>query len=545
MQAKSSWVGQFVQAVQIDGLQTVSGNQLPTPSAFSVKVGQRFSLDAIKRDIDLLYLSGYFNKVNYAVTPTENGVFVVIGVSENAVIRQVVITGCSVFSAPDLAGSIKSKAGQVLNIKDLREDIVTLQALYSSRGYDLFKVLSATQTPDADLVFDCAEGRIETLPFTELSTIQEFAIRREMSQSPGKIFNTNAIRNDRERLLKLGYFSDIDPPVLSPGTTSQDIKMSLRFHERKANLLDVGLEQSDILLAFVKGTFNHVLLHTDVLTAKAQLNFQSGLSLRSYSIRYFQPWFMNVAPITFAVGGWTQYTTIEKLNNTITPNKREGADIVFGFPLIRDTLIFSPKIKFETILPTTVPFTPYSKRSISGLLSFSTIDSANNPSKGLYGFIEYEKGGNIGSVALGGLDFSKAMIEGAMFLEMSKSQVLGLHAVAGVYHPNSQNVPTFDTEGYLMGGASTLRGYQENTFQGRRKLLFNVEYRIMMSSFVQTVLFADFGKVFSDGWNLDLSTFQVGKGVGFRFFTPIGPFRLDFAWGSQDFIIHFNLGQMF
>ena len=59
------------------------------------------------------------------------------------------------------------------------------------------------------------------------------------------------------------------------------------------------------------------------------------------------------------------------------------------------------------------------------------------------------------------------------------------------------------------------------------------------------------GAVVDDNTSFSYADIKRGKGFGLRYFTPIGPFRLDFGWAEgktevlNDMIIHFNIGQMF
>jgi outer membrane protein insertion porin family len=232
----------------------------------------------------------------------------------------------------------------------------------------------------------------------------------------------------------------------------------------------------------------------------------------------------------------------------ILRNKRVGWDVIFGFPLQADWLTFSVKLKKERVSPRSGEnaFSAYTLNSLSGILSYQTVDHWTNPTKGTYWKLKFEKGGNLGFYQLTGLDYSKISFNVATFFSITSNSVLALHNNMGVFRPHGQEARTFEAEGYEIGGASTLRGYKENTpFTGFRKILFNFEYRYNLTPSFQTVLFYDFGKTFNTDWNFNYNSFNQGKGFGFRLSTPIGAIRTDFAWGETDFIIHFNLGQVF
>ena len=102
---------------------------------------------------------------------------------------------------------------------------------------------------------------------------------------------------------------------------------------------------------------------------------------------------------------------------------------------------------------------------------------------------------------------------------------------------------------FWAGGANTIRGYYPAEAQrGRRKLIFNIEYRWNISDMFQAVAFYDCGSAWNGGWPT-FSNFLTGWGPGVRVTTPMGPIRLD--WGIPagrtfgEGIMHFSIGQAF
>jgi outer membrane protein assembly factor BamA len=189
-------------------------------------------------------------------------------------------------------------------------------------------------------------------------------------------------------------------------------------------------------------------------------------------------------------------------------------------------------------------FSKYYIHSISALLSYKNTNSLFNPKSGNYGKIEYEKGGNLGLIDIKGINFYRITINGAHFIKLNEKSVIGMHSSMGIFQ--TQDTSTFDTESFVIGGVNSVRGYNENDFpfHGTRKITYNLEYRQDLTKNTQWVAFLDAGKTFETGWSLT-NDFHFGKGVGVRFFTPVGPIRLDYARGEQDYFIHLGLGQLF
>lgn len=536
----------IITEIQFVGIENVPAGVLPTEEELLTKRGRRVIKADLIQDINRIYLTGYFYEVRAQTVATRNQVILQFVVKENPVLDELIITGNNVFSDKDLFPLIKSMPGQVLNVGFIRDDQERLTEHYVSKGYDIFKVVSIVITSSDILVYDLAEGEIVDIEFQGLRTIKPFVLLREMETGEGSVFNSSKLRQDRERLLRLGYFSQISAPRLEE-TADHRIRIIYQITEKRVNRIDLGLEleeRDQRVVTFFKTDLNHVLMHTDFLSGKVQLgDDDSILTIKSYSVKYRQPWIFNLIPVSVDLDFWTEFDR-ERLsireNNRFFENKRIGADIIFGVPLIRDVLTFSAKGKTERVTPLEpVPnVNEYQINSLSAALQYSSISDRFNPRSGTYWSIEVEKGGQLGTWDLGGLNFNRVDFNAASFVELMDRFVLATHLFLGRFSPDEDDVITFEREGYELGGANSLRGYKElNPFFGLSETLVNVELRYDIHSALQGVLFYDIGRTSE-------VDFRSGMGFGFRFFTPVGPIRTDFAWGEA-FIIHFGLGQMF
>ncbi len=163
--------------------------------------------------------------------------------------------------------------------------------------------------------------------------------------------------------------------------------------------------------------------------------------------------------------------------------------------------------------------------------------------------------------------FVIAQADAAMFYDLNALGVAGvgrsviaLRAVAGQAH----GAAPFDLppdQRFYGGGSGTIRGFVYQsvgptfpgtvTPQGGTAVdAATVEFRQRIAKTFGAVLFVDAGAVSADGHLLQGKP-SVGVGTGFRYYTPIGPIRLDVAVpvkilpGGDPFVIYIGLGQAF
>lgn len=107
---------------------------------------------------------------------------------------------------------------------------------------------------------------------------------------------------------------------------------------------------------------------------------------------------------------------------------------------------------------------------------------------------------------------------------------------------------------FFAGGDNSLRGYDYQSVSpvdedgelvgGKYMATATLEYQYRLSGNWWLATFADVG----DAWSHSASEWKRGVGAGIRWVSPVGPVRLDFAWGldvspeDDRFKIHFTLG---
>jgi len=127
---------------------------------------------------------------------------------------------------------------------------------------------------------------------------------------------------------------------------------------------------------------------------------------------------------------------------------------------------------------------------------------------------------------------------------------LGRIDVGAVYTEELDKVPP--SLRFFAGGDNSLRGYGFESISpkdsngkltgGQYLVTSTLEYQYRITGDWWFATFVDYG----DAW-IDAPDWKMGRGVGVRWVSPVGPIRLDFAWPQdekelKEFRFHFTLG---
>ena len=154
--------------------------------------------------------------------------------------------------------------------------------------------------------------------------------------------------------------------------------------------------------------------------------------------------------------------------------------------------------------------------------------------------------GQVAGHGLGGdYDFYKFTAEGRFYKKLNtRGNVLAFRIMAGFMTGNAPYTQLFS-----LGGADTVRGYEDDQFKGQNMYETTLEFRSPIVKKVEGVVFCDMGNAWhlNGGkipWYMDSDSPHFGVGLGLRVQTPIGPIRLDYAHGDM-YKFHFSFGTQF
>jgi outer membrane protein insertion porin family len=508
-----------------------------------IKPGESVNPFHINRAIRNLRSLGVFADVTSEVKKTAAGRVLVFTVSQNPVIADVVFAGNRSLTAATLREGLKSQPRDILNLGHVRDDLAVLRSHYETAEVRVSVMPILPEKNGQNLVFEISEATIGTISVTGNTRTQEYVITREMVSKPGDVLQASRIREDLRRIFNLGYFTNLEPQFL-PGAKPNLYDLMIQIEERatQANF-SLGGGYSP-----VSGFSLFTNFYWDNMFGTGQLgmvNLNFGKA-NTYQIKYVNPWMWDERK-SLSVKAWVRDGDVDSLTpsggNVVFRNEfSQGVEVGIGWPLAYE-LTTDHSVKAENVHLRDVD-KHYTIHSYRFGVGYDTRDVRFNPTAGSFHTFSVEKSLQFYASSL---DFVKYNVDFRQFFPTFEKQTIATRLALGlIQSPQLSDDDLYARELYRVGGSSTVRGWNDYTpfGIGNKMVVGSLEYRFLFSDMFQMVLFADVGNATSGAFSL--ADMRMGKGLGFRIQTPLGPIRLDWGIGDEgDSYIHFNIGHAF
>lgn len=567
------FVGKTISGISISGVSEAQAVQLMP--ILTEKVGDVVAVDNILKDVQNLGNTGYFSEVNPIFTTVPEGVKLDFAVVVNPVVHGVTFEGNTVYTSEVLTNYMALPQDQVLNSVYVGQKIQGINAAYARDGYMLAHVDGVAVDDNGVLHIRVVEGVVEDIIPAGNKKTRDKVITREFVQKKGKPFNKFLVRRSVERVYNLGFFDDVNVRML-PGNENPNnviIEVDVLEHKTGTITLGAGYSKSDGLVGIIefgeenfRGTGDKFKVHWEI---GGKDNY------KNYQVSYLKPWIDSKGTSL----GFTyfnredEYTDYNENGSEVAEynKKSRGFNISFGRQTgeyTRDYLTLeSRKDEYK-----------WDDDDSSGYRYDRNAGAGNRWDNGSYNFADdnyvennfgrinsatwqkvydsrdniYEptRGRRISYTAqwaghgLGGdFDFYKFTAETRMYKKIGAKNVLAFRARAGFIQGDAPYSQLF-----TLGGADTLRGYEDDQFRGKKMYNATLEFRFPLVKKVTGVLFGDIGDAWDAPnvtWYDSKKSFNYGFGAGVRITTPIGPVKLDYGLGKDENKFHFSFGTQF
>lgn len=547
--------GKKVVSVGVTGNSSVPDSDIM--AVVKLKPGDTLSADKVQQDMRAIYELGSFFDVVSNFTEVPEGVKVVYTVMENPALKSITIKGNTKVSTDKIKSMLTVTPGTVLNTRALNDNARIIETYYHDQGWVLARVSDVAMSPGGDLTITINEGMLEGIAVKGNEKTKTHVITREMKVKPGEPFNAKDAKRSMQKVYNLGYFEDVNMK-LNPGKEPNSVVLETNVVEQKTGTFSIGggYSEADGLIGIIEVGDNNFRGTGDKVKVHWEFGGNAGYS-NNYEFSYTRPWLdSKQTSVGFSIYNMTNeyddYANTRDRVSTYDRNRR-GFDITFGRPQgeyiqnyitlknRRDTYMrYVDGVNFET---TTDPqYANYIDKNFgltrSVILSrvFDSRDNVFNPTEGSRFMLSAELAGK----GLGGdFSFNKFTAEDRNYFKVGHDHVVAVRLMAG-YATGTMPI----SGKFAVGGADSLRGYDDEQYKGDKMLAATAEYRFPVVKKVEGVVFGDIGNAW-DGEGYKLNDLHSSIGVGIRVTTPLGPIRLDYARGEQGGKAHFSFGGQF
>ena len=516
-----------------------------------------YQKDVLK--LDLFRIEGFYQDSGYLrvkvlepkidINKKARQIHIIIPVEEGPQfrIKSIEVEGDNTVPHDEIKKNILTKKGDIYNVSQLREDIVTVTDMYSSKGFAYADINPITKIDDqvhtVDLSINIDKGKkVYVGEINMLGNVKtkDNVIRREFRLKEGELFDGSKLKRSKQRINNLNYFEDVKIDT-QRGKDPDLIDVLATVTEKPTGTFTVGAGFSSVENLI----FTTSIAQNNLFGNGHRVNLTASLSsIRTdFNINLTEP---RLFDSTISAG----LDAFNNQNDLLSFRMRSsGGGIRLGKNITEyETISLGyryNKVNVSGVLKADeTVFLQNGKRTTSRMNPIYIYDSRDNflnPSQGWRHVLGFELAG------FGGLKFHRSVYEVTYYRPLIGKLVLGSHArvnFADGY--DGDTLPSF--ERYFMGGPTSLRGFtlqdigpkasDGDPLGGNKSMLLNLELQYPFTKAIRGFVFYDRGNLYGTGADLsstsedwDLAKMRHSIGAGFRFLSPMGP--LGFAYGIK------------
>ncbi|MCL2346320.1 MAG: outer membrane protein assembly factor BamA [Desulfobulbus sp.] len=508
------------------------------------------------------YLEFAVESTQVSISPDKQDVYITLNIieGERYQVSSIKLAGDFSVSEEELKKLITIKPGDVFSREQLNNATKAISDRLGKEGY-AFANVNATPEIDKEkrqvafTIFVDAGKRVyvRRINVTGNTRTRDEVVRREIRQMEGGWYDAERITNSKERIDRLGYFTDVtvETPAV-PGTADQ-VDVNLNVTEKPTGNLMLGLGTSSTDKLILSGAISQDNFMGSGNNVGIQVN--SAKSQRTYVMSYTNPYF-TVDGVSQGFDVYHRTIDTSSLALAYYKSASTGGGIRFGFPIgEKESVGFGLGVDYTAIsIDDTSPiryqqYVGYpgsdSKRDLTFPLTLNWVsdgkDSFFFPTKGTFQRAGLE-------ITLPGSDqqYYRATYQLQHFFPLSKRFTLMLNGELGYANSygNTGEMPFY--KNFYAGGVGSVRGYKaaslgpvdttygnRESLGGTRRIVGNAELMWALPGMEKSFrlgVFFDAGQVWGKDMNganqkMSLSDLRYSTGVSASWISPMGPLK--------------------
>jgi len=477
------------------------------------------------------------------ITHDKKWIYIKIPVIEGKQFRvgDVKITGDTLtVSRTELMDQLQITEKDYFDREAIIKDIDILTEACNKEGYAYASVVPRTVSRNEkqriDVTYDIDKGDlvyISRIYITGNTSTRDKVIRRQLAVVEKDLYDSSKVKMSYMRLNRLRYFEEVNFQT-EKGTDEGLMNINVHVREKATGMFSVGAGYSAIDKMVLTAQVSEQNLFGRGQTLGLSAYF--GSSKTSYKLSFVEPWLFDM-PLWSKFELWDMERDYDAYDV-----HTQGLGATLGYPLFEYvTGYVGYSLTIDDISNVESNVSQYIKDQAgetmsSGVtlsLSRNTTDDRMFPSRGSSNSVSTEV---VGTIFQGDVSFAKYIADSRWFFPMPLDTVFGIHGKIGyIQGLEGKEIPVF--ERFYLGGINSLRGLREigpvdssgYCIGGETMLNFNAEivFPLIKDAGLRGVIFFDTGNAWNSGYHMD--DMRKTAGVGVRWYSPIGPLRLE--WG--------------
>lgn len=534
-----------------------------------------FDLEVVRSDmqrqyLDIGYLDVQVSEPEKKIVHGELNITFTVDEGELFSVGAIEFEGVTLFPESEILRSMTLRPGMTAGMVAIRASETALREYFTSRGYVDTRVQTTTYPEPGkpgviNVVYSVKESeraKVGEIMIRGNKFTKDKVIRREISLSPGDVYDGVQQERSKKRLQNLGYFSDVRSYDVEADREENVRDLIFEVAEKNTGSLMFGAGFSSI--DHLVGMFEISQSNFDISNfrnfrgagQKARLSVQGSKNSTDFDASFIEPWFLD-RRLSLNVDAFLRNRSYREYDE-----QRYGGSVGLAkhVPWIgRVGLSYTlQNVSMEDVMDdvffladdpsTEFRYTDEDDDYLLGGLRLSwTYDTRDNPMVPHTGTKVTVAGTLYNGAFLSDHDFYELDAQIRHYIPLWYNHVLSLSLRGGV-------VDTYGSEDYVpignryfLGGGRRARGFkyrdigpkaipEENPDSGYFRpvggqtiLEGSVEYSIPIVKFVRVAAFYDFGNVWADPYDFDVGEYASSIGGGFRLDMPGFPIRLDYA----------------
>ncbi|MGQ0579364.1 MAG: outer membrane protein assembly factor BamA [Betaproteobacteria bacterium] len=500
------------------------------------------------------YLEFTIDSTQVSITPDKRDIFITVNLTEGKkfTVSDMKLAGELIAPEAELRSLFRLKKGDVFSRERLTETTKLISDRLGNEGYAF---ASINPVPEIDreksevaftLYID--PGRrvyVRRIGISGNTNTRDEVIRREMRQLESGWYSTEKLNRSKQRIDKLGFFSDvqIDTPGV-PGTSDQ-VDVEVKVNERATGSLTfgVGYSTAEDLVLSAGLSQNNIFGSGNALS----LQVNTGSVNTVYALSHTNPYYTDDG-VSRGFDIYQRDVDSSSLSVSSYSTSTVGGGVRFGVPVTEFNTI-NYGLAYELTRTELLPDS--AERYVDFVEEFG---SENDTILGSVGWardrrdsVIYTTSGTFqritAEVGLPGADLTyyKTNLQHQWYYPITRDYTLHFNGQIG-YADGYDGKPLPFYKVFYLGGVNSLRGYETGSIGpkdsngdalgGSHLLLGNLEFLLPFPGLakdrsVRLGLFTDAGLV---GETYDFEELRYSAGLVFNWYSPIGP--LKFSYGK-------------